>query len=486
MREGVSLSFNCNVLRWALLLFCIHETNCNQVKYGQGSILMGEKGNAMLPAISPSTEPHPFPYFPSQAPSALIPFTNRTVPRLSGVCRLNFSAVESMMSMATFDCFLNFAPILANVLCCPQVEATLTILVGQFSKHTSILALDDIHAENCLSDFEQILESQGADTRLKKICSISPSNLTEGSCPVKDVDEFENIVDSSKLLSACENIDPVNECCTQVCQGMILEAAKNITSRYYSFSSVGHLAKIEDCESIVLRWLASRLDPIPAKKVLRGLSNCNLNKACPLVLPSVRNVSKNCGNGVSNKTACCRAMKSYVSHLQKQRFITNLQALECTSLLGMKLQKANVSKNVYSLCHITLKDFSLQKSGCLLPSLPSDATFDPTSGISFVCDLNDNIAAPWPSASLISSSSCNKTTKIPALPAATSAQQSGFDSFRVIDVEKADAVTVIKGMRAALDGGFAKVIFLFDCQRLVKAFEEKSIDLTWGALSVFI
>lgn len=48
------------------------------------------------------------------------------------------------------------------------------------------------------------------------------------------------------------------------------------------------------------------------------------------------------------------------------------------------------------------------ESGCLLPSLPSDATFDPSSGISFTCDLNDNIAAPWPSASQASSSSCNK------------------------------------------------------------------------------
>lgn len=48
------------------------------------------------------------------------------------------------------------------------------------------------------------------------------------------------------------------------------------------------------------------------------------------------------------------------------------------------------------------------ESGCLLPSMPSDASFDPASGISFTCDLNDNIAAPWPSSLQASSSSCNK------------------------------------------------------------------------------
>ncbi|KAJ0081551.1 hypothetical protein Patl1_10040 [Pistacia atlantica] len=62
-----------------------------------------------------------------------------------------------------------------------------------------------------------------------------------------------------------------------------------------------------------------------------------------------------------------------------------------------------------------------QESGCLLPSLPSDATFD-KSGISFICDLNDNIPAPWPSSSQLPAPSCNKTIRIPALPAAASAQ----------------------------------------------------------------
>lgn len=63
---------------------------------------------------------------------------------------------------------------------------------------------------------------------------------------------------------------------------------------------------------------------------------------------------------MENSTACCKAMLTYVAHLQKQSFITNLQALNCASFLGAKLQKMNVSMNVYSSCQITLKDFSLQ------------------------------------------------------------------------------------------------------------------------------
>jgi hypothetical protein len=63
---------------------------------------------------------------------------------------------------------------------------------------------------------------------------------------------------------------------------------------------------------------------------------------------------------VKNFTVCCEEMDSYVSHLQKQSFITNLQALDCASSLGNKLQKMNVSIDVYSTCQITLKDFSLQ------------------------------------------------------------------------------------------------------------------------------
>ncbi|PKI57973.1 hypothetical protein CRG98_021624 [Punica granatum] len=372
---------------------------------------MGLEGYAMAPDISPGGEPQPF--LPSLAPSPLTPFTNNTVPTLSGLCMLNFSAVENLMRVTATDCWASFAPYLANVVCCPQFDATLVILMGQSSKNSGVLALNSTHSRHCLSDVEKILVSQGANETLPSICSVHSANLTGATCPVIDVAEFESSVDTSRLLSACEKIDPVKECCDQVCGNAILDAARKIS---LSGSS------LDDCKSIVLRWLASKLDPSSANSVLRGLSSCNLNKVCPLDFPNITKVAAECEGPINNRTACCKAMDSYTSWLQRQSFLTNLQALNCAAMLGMKLQKANVSKNLYNLCHVNLRDFSIQASGCLLPSLPSDATFDKSSGISIICDLNDNIAAPWPSSSLEPVSSCNKTNKIPALPSPTSAQ----------------------------------------------------------------
>lgn len=198
---------------------------------------------------------------------------------------LNFTAAESLMSTTSMDCWSVFAPLLANVICCPQLEATLAILIGESSKETNVLALNGTVAEHCLSDIEQILVGQGANDSLKQICSIHSSNLTEASCPVKDVDEFESTVDTFKLLAACEKIDPVKECCGQICQNAILEAATQISLKASELLSLGgshvlpeHSTKVNGCRSIVLRWLASKLGPSHSKEVLRGLSNCNVNK----------------------------------------------------------------------------------------------------------------------------------------------------------------------------------------------------------------
>ncbi|WCJ20227.1 hypothetical protein M5689_002475 [Euphorbia peplus] len=407
------------LLEVLLLLFSLNS--------GYASI--DRKLDGFLPQISPNAAPQPF--LPILAPSPLQPFTNSSIPKLSGLCTFNFTASENLMTVTSIDCWQIFAPLLANVICCPQFHATLTILLGQSSKKTNVLALNGTASKICLSDIEQILVGQGAADTVKSICSVHPSNLTARSCPVEDVNEFESTVDSSKLLAACEKIDPVRECCDQVCENAISEAATRIAQKA-SASEVLTMdgshglpepsTRINDCRNIVLRWLASKLDPLRAKEVLRGLTNCKVNKVCPLVFPNMSHVAKGCGNGISNTAGCCDAMDSYVAHLQKQSLITNLQALDCATTLGMKLQKSNITRDVYSLCHVSLKDFSLQESGCLLPSLPSDATLDKTSGISFICDLNDNIPAPWPSSTQLAASSCNKTVKIPALPAAASAQ----------------------------------------------------------------
>lgn len=435
MRETVAQKLNLKLIFLFLLLFCFNSSHCSSLNNVQTSLQIIEKVDNLLPEISPSGNPEPL--FPLLAPSPLSPFTitNNTAPKLSGLCTLDFDAIDSMMRMTAVDCFTVFAPYLANVVCCPQFKATLVILIGQSSKKSKNLSLNSTLAKHCLSDFDQILMGQGANNGLQKICSVGPSNLTEGSCPVKDVDQFEKMVNSSKILAKCGKIDLVNECCQEVCQNALSEAAKDLASASYELDAMGLRRPseisnrvINDCKSIVLRWLASKLEPSRAKEVLRGLANCNLNKVCPLVLPNVRPVARGCEDELSNRTSCCSAMESYVSHLQKQSFLTNLQALNCASSLGKKLQKENVTNNVYNLCHISLQDFSLQangmqESGCLLPSLPSDATFDTSSGVSFLCDLNDHIPAPWPSIAHVPVSSCNRTIKIPALPAAASGQK---------------------------------------------------------------
>ncbi|GLT52621.1 hypothetical protein SLA2020_259520 [Shorea laevis] len=79
--------------------------------------LTGRDGDAHLPKISPSATPQPF--LPILAPSPLAPFTNTTVTKLSGICMLNFTAIENLMRMTSIDCFVAFAPLLANAICCP-------------------------------------------------------------------------------------------------------------------------------------------------------------------------------------------------------------------------------------------------------------------------------------------------------------------------------------------------------------------------------
>lgn len=189
------------------------------------------------------------------------------------------------MSMTAIDCWAPFAKQMANVICCPQLEATLAILIGQSSKDTNVLALNGTLAKYCLSDIEQILVGQGASERLRHICTVHPANLTEGSCPAKDISEFEATVDTSKLLAACNKIDPVKECCNAICQNAISEAATKIAMISTDFLGMPgsqvlpeQSTRVRDCKTIVLRWLASKLHPANAKEVLRVLSNCNVNK----------------------------------------------------------------------------------------------------------------------------------------------------------------------------------------------------------------
>lgn len=164
------------------------------------------------------------------------------------------------------------------MVCCPQFHATLAILIGRSSIYSGKLSLNTTHAKHCLSDIEHILEGQGANGNLQKICQIYPSNLTEVTCPVTDVSKVESIVDVSRLLSACEKIDPVNECCNKICKNAILDAAEKIVLENHSTVQPRNLAMVNDCKSIVSRWVASKFDLSSANRVLRGISSCNIDK----------------------------------------------------------------------------------------------------------------------------------------------------------------------------------------------------------------
>ncbi|KAK1396092.1 SPARK domain-containing protein [Heracleum sosnowskyi] len=419
-----------------VLSLCLHDIHCSLNKDAARPDSLEVKSDASSPEVSPKDTQ---PFLPLLAPSPLLPFINYSnPPALSGLCELNFSAAGTILSTTAVDCWDPLAPYLANVVCCPQLHATVETLIGKSSSSSGKLSLNRTHATSCLSDIGQILESQGASRNIQSMCSMHPSNLTKASCPNIDVNEIERILNYSRLSAACKDVDSVDECCNQVCQNAILDAAEKISLDNRDRVSLDGIdilpAKssiIDDCRDIVIRWLASKLDLSSSNLFLRGISQCSINRVCPLNFPDIKNVTKECGNTKRNRTACCKAMRSYMSETQEQSFITNLQATNCAALLGKKLQTANISQNVYALCRIKLKDFSLQvgsqDSGCLFPSLPTDVKYDQNTGISFICDLNDNVEASWPTTSSVPASLCNRTaTKIPAIPKATSAQ-SGID-----------------------------------------------------------
>ncbi|KAF6160682.1 hypothetical protein GIB67_019622 [Kingdonia uniflora] len=66
----------------------------------------------------------------------------------------------------------------------------------------------------------------------------------------------------------------------------------------------------------------------------------------------------------------------------------------------------------------------------------------------------------------------------------TSVLCAGYGHARATDSEEAEAIAVIRGLEAAQWCGLSRVLLLTDCQRLVKAFRDRSDDLTWGALTL--
>ncbi|KAL5990869.1 hypothetical protein ACLOJK_011774 [Asimina triloba] len=357
--------------------------------------------------ISPAVVPR-YPS-PGEALSPMYPsFPSTYDPVLTGRCPVNFSSVSSIMGKTASDCSAPLAALVGNVICCPQLRSLLHVFQGISGKISDKLVLEEAVADDCFSDIINVLASRGANRTISKLCSVKSSNLTGGSCPVKDMAKFEKLVNISKLLDSCSNVDPLKECCRPVCQPAIAEAALRISltdsSLVESANVIGKptgLDFISDCKEVVYAWLSRKLPLDAANTAFRILSSCKVNKVCPLEFKEPSAVIKACSDAASPNPSCCGSLNTYVATIQKQMLITNRQAINCATLFGSMLQKGGVMTNVYELCDVDLKDFSLQ--GCLLRSLPADVIFDNSSGFSFTCDLNDNIAAPWPSSSSLSS-----------------------------------------------------------------------------------
>lgn len=385
--------------------------------------------------ISPAVIPH-LP-IPGEALPPMYPSFPKTYePVLSGRCPVNFSAISSVTERTASDCSLPLASLVGNVICCPQLASLLHIFQGFYGKNSNNLVLRNAVADDCFGDVISILTGRGANSSIPSICSVKSSNLTGGSCPVKDVTTFEKLVNTSKLLEACSTVDPYKECCRPICQPAIMEAAVRISGLQSEMTNNKDLAgapssvnTINDCKAVVYSWISRKLPFDTTNTAFRILSACKVNKVCPLNFTQPLEVIKACQNVAAPSPSCCSSLSTYIVGLQKQMLITNRQAIICSIVFGSMLQKAGVMTNVYELCDVDLKDFSLQaygQQGCLLRSNPADVIYDNSTGFSFTCDLSDNIAAPWPSStSLTSLSLCAPEMSLPALPTSDTLQNHG-------------------------------------------------------------
>nr|DAD25338.1 TPA_asm: hypothetical protein HUJ06_026802 [Nelumbo nucifera] len=288
-------------------------------------------------------------------------------PVLTGRCPVNFSAISNVMDKTAHDCAAPLAALVGNVICCPQLSSLLHIFQGHYNGSSNKLVLENAVANDCFSDIVSILASRGANDTIPALCSVKSSNLTAGSCPVSDVATFEKMVNTSKLLDACSIVDPLKECCRPVCQPAIMDAALCISTRESAITAdagaVGlpnEMSVLNDCKWVVYSWLSRKLSLDAANTAFRILSACKVNKVCPLEFEQPSAVVKACRDVASPNPSCCSSLNTYIAGIQKQMLITNRQAINCATLFGSLLQKGGVMTNIYELCDVDLKDFSLQ------------------------------------------------------------------------------------------------------------------------------
>lgn len=81
---------------------------------------------------------------------------------------------------------------------------------------------------------------------------------------------------------------------------------------------------------------------------------------CPLTFKEPTEVINACWNVAAPSPSCCSSLNTYITGIQKQMLITNKQAIICATLFGSMLRGGGVMTNIYELCDVDLKDFSIQ------------------------------------------------------------------------------------------------------------------------------
>ncbi|KAB5515713.1 hypothetical protein DKX38_026361 [Salix brachista] len=234
--------------------------------------------------ISPSVLPC-YPY-PGENLAPMYPtFPTTYEPNLTGKCPVNFTAMSNVIDRTASDCSQPLAALVGNVICCPQLGSLLHIFQGYFSGNSDKLVLQNAVADDCFSDIISILASRGANITIPTLCSVKSLNLTGGLCPVKDVVNFEKIVNTSKLLEACSTVDPLKECCRPICQSAIMEAALEISGTQLTINDYkdwvtvpNHNDPLSDCKGVVFSYISRKLSADAASSACRIVSACKVNK----------------------------------------------------------------------------------------------------------------------------------------------------------------------------------------------------------------
>jgi hypothetical protein len=278
------------VYHWLVLAFiwlgvCQHALSQQTTLEPKDKFLLSDPPIGLFDPIeiSPSVLPHNT--NPVEPLSPMYPNYTSYDPVLTGKCHVNFSALSYIMEKTASDCSVPLAPLVANVICCPQVSSLMNIFQAAYGGGNSTLVLNQASANVCFSDIMSILASKGANTNIPELCTLGPSNLTDASCPVKDISSFERMVNVSKLLDSCSGVDPLKECCRPACQPAIVEAAVHISSGGASMfgsssipGSTSGINAVSDCKGVVHSYLSMKLSSEVANTAFRVLSGCKVNK----------------------------------------------------------------------------------------------------------------------------------------------------------------------------------------------------------------